>query len=67
MSAPVSSPVIPVPLHPRVLAVSVIISIVRVVSHLVALPPCLPGALATLLVTVALVLYTRIGMEKTPA
>ncbi|NIN92267.1 hypothetical protein GTO36_04645, partial [bacterium] len=66
MLAPISSPVIPVLFHPALLGLSLVISVVWVIFHLLALPTSFPDTLAIFL-TVAMILDVRVWKKKTSA
>jgi hypothetical protein len=66
MIRPVPSPVIPVLLHPALLAFLLVLAVVRVGLHLLALPAPSPPTLAFFLAAIPLVLYTGIA-HKWPA
>jgi hypothetical protein len=61
MIRPVPSPVIPVLLHPALLAFLLVFAVVRVGLHLLVLPAAFPQTLALFLAAIPLVLYTAIG------
>jgi len=66
MIRPVPTPVIPVLLHPALLAFLLVLAVVRVGLHLLALPAPFPQTLALFLAAIPLVLYTGIW-NKGPA
>jgi len=63
---PVPSPVIPVLLHPALLAFLLVLAVVRGGLHLLVLPAPFPQTPALFLAAIPLVLYTGIG-NKRPA
>jgi hypothetical protein len=66
MIRPVLSPVIPVLLHPALLAFLLVLAVVRVGLYLLVLPAPFPQAPALFLAAIPLVLYAGIG-HKGPA
>src|SRR4030067_2148089 len=67
MIRPVPSPVIPVLLHPALLAFLLVLAVVRVGLHLLVLPAPFPQTLALFLAAIPLVLYTWIRNKMAAA
>jgi len=67
MIRPVLSPVIPVLLHPALLAFLLVLTVVRVGLHLLALPEPFPEPPALRPATISVVLYAGIGDKKPSA
>ena len=67
MSVPISSPVVPILFHPALLGVTLVITVVRVMFDLLALPLSFPDAAAFLPVAISLALYPGVGKKKPAA